>query len=77
MNFSYTVVAADGISIPASAIVGTNRWVTRNNRAINLNNAALPNQGVHKVFGVSGLPLRQTLRARALGGEREGGSPLA
>ena len=58
VNFSYTVVAADvdadGISIPASAIVGANRWVTRNNRAINLNNAALPNQGVHKVFGGSG-----------------------
>ena len=58
VNFSYTVVAADvdadGISIPASAIVGANRWVTRNNRAINLNNAALPNQGAHKVFGGSG-----------------------
>ena len=58
VNFSYTVVAADvdpdGISIPASAIVGANNWVTRNNRAINLNNAALPNQGAHKVFGGSG-----------------------
>ena len=58
VNFSYTVVAADvdpdGISIPAGAIVGANRWVTRNNRAINLNNAALPNQGAHKVFGGSG-----------------------
>ena len=58
VNFSYTVVAADvdadGISIPAGAIVGANRWVTRNNRVINLNNAALPNQGAHKVFGGSG-----------------------
>ena len=58
VNFSYTVVAADvdadGISIPAGAIVGANRWVTRNNRTINLNNAALPNQGAHKVFGGSG-----------------------
>ena len=58
VNFSYTVVAADvdpdGISIPAGAIVGANRWVTRNNRTINLNNAALPSQSAHKVFGGSG-----------------------
>ena len=58
VNFSYTVVGADvdpdGISIPASAIVGANRWATDGNRAINLNNAALPSQGAHKVFGGSG-----------------------
>ena len=37
VNFSYAVVAvdADGISVPASAIVGASNWVTRNNRATN------------------------------------------
>ena len=58
VNFSYTVVAADvdadGISIPASAIVGADVWRTDRNSPINLNNAALPNQGAHKVFGGSG-----------------------
>ena len=41
VNFSYTVVAADV-------------WRTDRNSPVNLNNAALPNQGVHKVFGGSG-----------------------
>ena len=36
---------------PANSIADANRWVTRNNRAINLNHDALPNQSAHKVFG--------------------------
>ena len=36
---------------PANSIAVANRWVTRNNRAINLNHGALPNQSAHKVFG--------------------------
>ena len=64
VNFSCTVVGADvdpdGISIPAGAIVGATRRATDGNRAINLNNSALPNQGTHKVFGGSGAYISAT-----------------